>query len=99
MAAVPNGSSVGVLLARDVPSVHPATSCPMKPLPGYQTLALSLALAGALSAQTAPTGTITGRVFNPATGEYVRNAEISVVGTNQSAVSGEGGQYTLPNVP
>ena len=31
-----------------------------------------------LTAQTAATGRITGRIFNPATQEYVRNAEITV---------------------
>lgn len=44
----------------------------------------------ALPAQTAArpdpaeraTGTITGRVFNPVTGEFVRNAELTVSGRN-----------------
>ena len=50
-----------------------------------------------LQAQTG-TGTITGRVFNPATGEYVRNAEIRLAGTNQLATSGDNGYFSLSNV-
>ncbi len=38
-------------------------------------------------------GSITGRIFNPATGEYVRNAEIRLQGTEQVAYSEEGGVY------
>jgi iron complex outermembrane receptor protein len=46
-------------------------------------------------AQPAGTGTITGRVFNPASGEYVRNAQIRVDGTNLAVVSGDGGAYSI----
>lgn len=45
------------------------------------------------------TGVITGRVLNPATGEYVRNARIVVRETGQAATSGDGGEYRLPAVP
>ena len=44
-------------------------------------------------------GSITGRIFNPATREYVRNAEIRVQGTEQVAFSEDGGVYQLSNVP
>lgn len=50
-------------------------------------------------AQPAATGTIVGRVLNAATNEYVRNAEIGVKGTNQTATSEDGGYYQLPHVP
>ncbi|MBL9200527.1 MAG: TonB-dependent receptor [Opitutaceae bacterium] len=50
-------------------------------------------------AQSAATGRITGRVFNPATEEFVRNAELSVVGTNIVAYSDTDGSYVLPGVP
>lgn len=49
--------------------------------------------------RAASPGSITGRVFNPATGEYIRNAEVRVDGTQLSAVSEEGGYYRLTNVP
>src|SRR5688572_30034878 len=49
-------------------------------------------------AQPAGTGTITGRVFNPATGEYVRNAQVRVDGTNLAVVSEDGGAFTLTGV-
>ncbi len=46
----------------------------------------------------AVTGTVAGRIFNPATGEYVRNAQIRVDGTGLLAVSEDGGAYSLPGV-
>jgi len=65
------------------------------------TLVLSLVFLALLpaGAQTVAPGRVTGRVFNPATGEFVRNAEIAVEGTNIVAFSGEDGSYALPNVP
>ena len=50
-------------------------------------------------AQTAATGVISGRVFNPATGEYVRNVEVRIEGTQQIALSKDGGHYRLTNAP
>src|SRR5512147_2200162 len=47
----------------------------------------------------AGTGVIRGRVFNPATQEYVRNAEVSVEGTNLVTYSTDDGSYVLTNVP
>ena len=51
-----------------------------------------------LHAQSA-TGRIVGRIFNPATQEYVRNAEIAVEGTDLVAFSADDGSYVLSNVP
>jgi TonB-dependent receptor len=65
----------------------------------FVNVLLALFLSASLSAQTASTGTITGRVYNPRTGEYVRNAEVSVSGANIATVSGTGGTYRLVNVP
>ncbi|MEY2880503.1 MAG: hypothetical protein RLZZ15_2883 [Verrucomicrobiota bacterium] len=65
-----------------------------------RALRLALVLAvGALAAIAADTGRVQGRVFNPATGDYVRNAEIRLVGTDRVAYSEEGGFYQLDNVP
>ncbi len=64
-------------------------------------LAFSLGLAlcaSAAHAQT-PTGTVTGRVYNPATGEYVRNAEVRLEGTNRIVTTEADGSFTLTNVP
>jgi iron complex outermembrane recepter protein len=44
-------------------------------------------------------GTIVGRVYNPTTGEYVRNAEVRLAGTNTSVTTGNDGSFTLSNVP
>lgn len=60
------------------------------------------AIAGwtALAAHAAEgTGTITGRILNPATGEYVRNATVTIKETGQSTVSDDGGDYRLLAVP
>ncbi len=52
-----------------------------------------------ISAQSDGTGTIEGRVFNPASGEYLRSAEVHVRGTSQIAVTGQDGRYRIPSVP
>ena len=51
------------------------------------------------AAQPSGAGGISGRIFNPATGEYVRNAEIQIEGTNLVAYSRDDGTYTLTGVP
>lgn len=61
-------------------------------------LLLGLSLAG-LQAQTTGRGLVTGRVFNAASQEYVRNAEVRVEGSNISTLSGDGGAYRLAGVP
>jgi len=38
-------------------------------------------------------------VTNPATGEYVKNAEIHVEGTDRVAITGDDGSYRISNVP
>ncbi len=43
-------------------------------------------------------GTISGRVFNPATGEYVRNAEVRLQGTDRLVTTESDGSFTLANV-
>lgn len=40
-------------------------------------------------------GTINGRVFNPASGEYIRNAQVTVHETGQSVVSEAGGTFRI----
>jgi TonB-dependent receptor len=60
-------------------------------------VAFSLAVPAALSAQEV--GSISGRVVNKGTGEYLRNAVVTVVSTGESTLSGPGGVYRLANVP
>src|SRR5258706_11015843 len=58
-----------------------------------------LALAStSLHAQTA-TGTITGRILNEGTGQYLRSAIVTVPSTNLSTVAEAGGTYVLTGVP
>lgn len=74
-------------------------------LPGFPTLRFLLfvlpllLVAPALPAQTAAVGAVRGRVFNAATREYIRNAEIRVVGTPIVVYSEDGGNFTVPAVP
>ncbi len=55
--------------------------------------------AGVARAQNSATGTITGRVLNQGTGEYLRNAIVTIVGTDLSTTAEDGGNFTLRNVP
>ncbi|MDT8758089.1 TonB-dependent receptor [Sphingomonas psychrotolerans] len=54
---------------------------------------------GAGQVQRSGTGNVRGRVFNTATGEYVRNAEIRVEGSTIGALSEEDGEFRLAGVP
>jgi iron complex outermembrane receptor protein len=78
------------------PTTHPSSGRPFyhRALAGLLLLALPV-----LALAQASTGTITGRVFNPATHEYIRNAEIRIPGTSLAVHSEEGGFFRLPNVP
>jgi iron complex outermembrane receptor protein len=49
-------------------------------------------------AQTAPTGTVTGRVFNPVSKEYVGNAEIRLEGTTQVTYTESDGSFRFDHV-
>ena len=44
-------------------------------------------------------GTVEGRVLNPATGDYVLNAQVSVKGTERVALTNSEGDYQLANIP
>jgi TonB-dependent receptor len=50
-------------------------------------------------AQAPVAGAIAGRVFNPATGEFVRNAEVRLEGTDRIAVTDDAGAFRLDGVP
>lgn len=51
------------------------------------------------STQSQEAGSVRGRVFNTATGEYIRNAEIRVDGTGIVVYSEDGGRFRLNGVP
>ncbi|HUR56086.1 MAG TPA: TonB-dependent receptor [Opitutaceae bacterium] len=59
---------------------------------------LALATCAAAHAQSS-TGTISGRVFNPTTQEFVRNAEVAVPGTNLVTYTADDGTYSLSGLP
>jgi iron complex outermembrane receptor protein len=59
-----------------------------------------LALAsGLLRAAESATGSVTGRVFNPATGSYVADAEVRIAGTQLLASTEADGSFRLAGVP
>ncbi|MBI4622275.1 MAG: carboxypeptidase regulatory-like domain-containing protein, partial [Verrucomicrobia bacterium] len=49
-------------------------------------------------AQTAATGTIQGRVYNPVSKEYVNNAEVRLDGTNQVTFTEQDGSFQIHGV-
>jgi len=58
-----------------------------------------IALAVVTSAQAPATGTIEGRVFNPANREFIERARVTVEGTTLEAFTDSSGAYRLTNVP
>ncbi len=64
-----------------------------------QLFAVLLSLSAALHAQTTATGGVRGRVFNVATNEYIRNAEVRVEGTPLVVYSTDGGAYVITGIP
>ena len=52
-----------------------------------------------MNAQSSFVGTVRGRVFNPVSGSYVRDAQIGVKNSNRSAVTEANGGYELLNSP
>jgi len=62
---------------------------------GLQSLLLTLLIAAPTSVWA---GDIRGRVADATTGTYIRNAEVSIVGTNQRVLTGPGGTFYLPGI-
>ena len=54
---------------------------------------VALSLGGAPDARAADEGAITGRVLNPFTGDYLRNASVRLQETGLSATTEDGGVY------
>lgn len=77
--------------------------CPAEPAPRFSrrnVLVLFFALLAAwLPAQTPGTGSISGRIQNEATGQYLTNVRVSVKGTGLTAFTDETGVFRISNVP
>jgi TonB-dependent receptor len=75
---------------------------PSRPLPARIVVRLTFALVVLISlskpAFAQSTGTIEGRVFNPATGEYVRNAEVRVQGIDRPFYTDNEGAFRVDPV-
>lgn len=63
------------------------------------SLLLALVLATASFAQAPATGSISGRVQNEATGQYLNNARITVKGTGIEAFTDDTGTFRIAGVP
>lgn len=63
-------------------------------------IAALLSALSALHAQTPSSnaGAVIGRVYNPATQEYVRNAEVAIAGTNLVTYTADDGTFSFTNV-
>ena len=66
---------------------------------GFALCALHLALLQPAAAQTSPTGTVRGRVYNAGTGNYMKGVEVNVSGSAETVLTDELGRYSLENVP
>ncbi|MBI5694025.1 MAG: TonB-dependent receptor [Verrucomicrobia bacterium] len=60
---------------------------------------LVVSVLSAVAADPAATGTVTGRVLNPATGAYLASAEVRLVGTDLLTVTEPDGFYRITQVP
>jgi len=58
-----------------------------------------LGLTALVATASAQTASITGRVINQGTGEYLKYAQVQIVGTDKSAITEAEGVFTLTNVP
>jgi iron complex outermembrane receptor protein len=81
------------------PRVVHARGCCLRSALRLSLCWLLLTCSAAVGFAQATAGRISGRIFNPATQQYVRNAEIRVDGTDLVTYSGEDGTYVLANVP
>jgi iron complex outermembrane recepter protein len=78
----------------------PRLAIPRAPSRTFRAFVLAFVLLSAASAVAQPaTGTVSGRVFNPATQEYVRNAEVAIPGTNHVTYTADDGSYSFTGVP
>ncbi len=78
-------------------------ACPSNHAPRFVRRALYAlfvtAFAALLSAQTAGTGSISGRVQNEATGQYLNNARVTVKGTDLAVFTDDTGTFRIGGVP
>ena len=80
-----------------VSRLHPARPL-LRSLVGI-VLLLQISFWLTASAQTAPSGTIEGRVFNTRNGEFLENARLTIEGTSLAAFTDSSGQYRFTGVP
>jgi len=72
--------------------------CILRLAPAFFVSALLSLLAPGAAAQSGA-GTVSGRVANAATGDYLENAEVRLVGTDRVTTTVAGGRYVFTNVP
>jgi iron complex outermembrane receptor protein len=64
-----------------------------------QAIGTGLLATATAFAQPADSGSISGRIFNPTTGQYVQNASVRLTPGGLSTESGPGGYYRIGNIP
>ena len=69
------------------------------PAPRVAFVAATALLATGTTFAQAATGTVSGRIYNPATREYVRNAQVRITGTDLLTESEADGSFTFSAVP
>ncbi|WP_161554940.1 carboxypeptidase-like regulatory domain-containing protein [Ereboglobus luteus] len=72
---------------------------PLSPLPALALFFALVAMPFSQAQTAANAGTVTGRVFNPATEEYVRDAQIRAVATGETVFTAAGGFYQISGLP
>jgi iron complex outermembrane receptor protein len=72
---------------------------PIALLSAWLVLALAPTVSAPAAEGGASTGTIEGRVLNATNGQYLKNARVTVQGTNLEAMTNEFGEYRLSQVP
>eukprot|EP01035_Chromulina_nebulosa_P045428 gene45428-61551_t len=71
----------------------------LAPAPRVALVAATALLATGSAFAQAATGSISGRIYNPATREYVRNAQVRISGTDLLTESEADGSFTFSAVP
>ncbi len=69
------------------------------PLRTLFALAVAALLTALPAFAQATTGTIVGQVFNPSTGQYLRNAQVRIVESGDATISADEGLFRLSPVP
>jgi iron complex outermembrane receptor protein len=80
------------------PNIPPARIAVSR-IPSWLKHAVLLCVVAPALSLAQETGSIIGRIYKPSTGEYVRDAQVRVVGSDRATTSESGGIFSLTGVP